>query len=129
MSRILFFKIIWGFIMSKISNYKEFKKHEPEYNGWKADRDLDAQKKVQYLKTNPIAKDEFEKDIQRAKVALNAVNIMDEYSQARAEDTEQVVQATSVGIMEAVSYASMGLAGLFVYLNKNAKTQPMAHSF
>ncbi len=107
--------------MSKIANYQEFKKHQPKYEGWKKERDENLQKKVQYLKNNPIPNDEYNKEIEKAKIVLNAVDIMDEYSQSRAEDTEQIVQATSAGLSQVVGYISMGLATLSIFLSKGAK--------
>jgi len=106
--------------MSQIQDYKEYKKYQPEYASWKQERDLNMAKKVEYLKSNPVAKDEFNKDIERAKIALNAVNVMDEYSQSKAEEMEQVTEATVSLVSYPISYLCMGLGLLVGYFTKGA---------
>ncbi|MBR6126746.1 hypothetical protein IKQ21_03590, partial [bacterium] len=80
--------------MSTIGDYRIYKQYEPAYNDWKLKRDILNAKRVEYLRQHPEERNE--KDIQRAKSLLRAIDIMDEYSQKRAEDmevaTENIVQ-------------------------------------
>ena len=96
--------------MSKLSDFVEYKKHQPEYKEWKENRDNQLAKKVSYVKSNPIPDDEFKKDVERAKIVLNAVNVMDEYSQTKTEDTEIVTNLISGQIQFYLTFIGMGLA-------------------
>ena len=96
--------------MSTFSDYKAYKKYEPEYKNWKLSRDTQNAKRIEYLKQHPELRNEY--DIQRAKALLRAIDIMDEYSQKRAEDME-VATETVVGYgMEFAFFAGMGLGYL-----------------
>lgn len=72
--------------MSIFGDYKAYRKYEPSYLPWKNNRDLQEAKRIEYLRQNPdkINND----DIQRGKALLRSIDIMDEYSQKRAEDME-----------------------------------------
>ncbi|MBQ8636045.1 hypothetical protein IJ425_07845 [bacterium] len=107
--------------MSKFADYKEFKKHQPFYKEWKNERDKDNAKKTAYIKSNPIPNDEFKKDIERAKIVLNAVNTMDEYSQTKAEEMENLTTALAEPALSLSTYAGFGLAGGYIMLSKSAK--------
>ena len=104
--------------MSNFSDYAQYRKQKPYYQGWKDEREQKLANKVQYIKTNPVDKDEFNNDVERAKVILNAVNVMDEYSQSRAEEMEQVSESAIGLAAEPVAFASMGLAALTLKLCK-----------
>lgn len=80
--------------MSAFGDYKAYKKYEPAYPGWKYERDLTESKRQEYLRRHPESIDS--KDIQRGKVLIRAIDVMDEYSQKRAEDME-VATETAVG--------------------------------
>ena len=77
--------------MSTFGDYKAYKKFAPSYNDWKQSRDLADAKRQEYLRKNPseINKD----DIQRSRTLLRAIDVMDEYSQKRAEDMEVATEA------------------------------------
>ena len=107
--------------MSAFSDYKQYREKKPEYSGWKEQREQDLANKVSYIKSNPIQKDEFNKDVERAKVVLNAVNVMDEYSQSRAEEMEQVSESVIAMASEPVVFGSMGLAMLAIKFSKSAQ--------
>lgn len=78
-------------------DYKSYKLYAPQYAEWKSARDLAETKRKTYLKQNP---NEIKtQDIQTSKTILRAIDIMDEYSQKRAEDME----------VAAESVVSMGL--------------------
>ncbi len=96
--------------MSTFGDYKAYKKYEPSYPGWKFRRDSAEAKRQEYLRLNPdkINQD----DIQRGKVLLRAIDVMDEYSQKRAEDME-VATETAVGYgLDAAIFGGAALGGL-----------------
>ena len=107
--------------MSILSNYQDFKAHQPEYKDWKEQRDLNLQKKLEYIKNNKTQIPNYEEDIKRAKIILNAVNVMDEYSQTKAEDMEQITQTISAPIAQFLTYVSIGLGALVAFVNKNSR--------
>lgn len=80
--------------MSAFGDYKAYKKYEPAYPGWKYACDLKESKRQEYLRRHPESIDQ--NDIQRGKVLIRAIDVMDEYSQKRAEDME-VATETAVG--------------------------------
>lgn len=80
--------------MSAFGDYKAYKKYEPAYPGWKYARDLKESKRQEYLRRHPESINQ--NDIQRGKVLIRAIDVMDEYSQKRAEDME-VATETAVG--------------------------------
>ena len=83
--------------MSMFGDYKSYKLYAPQYAEWKSARDLAETRRQTYLKQNP---NEIKtQDIQTSKTILRAIDIMDEYSQKRAEDME----------VAAESVVSMGL--------------------
>ena len=72
--------------MSMFGDYKSYKKYYPTYSDWKQNRELMNAKREEYLRKNPT---DFDlDDLQRSKTILRAIDVMDEYSQKRAEDTE-----------------------------------------
>ncbi len=80
--------------MSMFGDYKAYKRYEPAYANWKQSRDIMDAKRLEYLKQNP--QEYNPEDVQRGKTLLRAIDIMDEYSQKRAEDTE-VATESAVG--------------------------------
>lgn len=107
--------------MSIISNYKNFKQNQPKYKSWKEERDLNLQKKIKYINSHKDEFSNYQDDIQRAKVVLDAVNVMDEYSQTKAENMEQITQTVTMPIMQLASYLSMGIGGAITALNKKSR--------
>ncbi len=107
--------------MSKINDYLEYRKYKPEYQNWKNNRNLQTAKKLEYLKSNPIDNKQKDDDIKRAKIILNAVNTMDEYSQSRAEDMEVYIQGIIKPIADVVVNLSTLIAIGWVALSKNAQ--------
>ena len=87
--------------MSMFGDYKSYKKYEPAYDSWKYNRDLAEAKRMAYLKKHP--QEINEEDIQRGKTLIRAIDIMDEYSQKRAQDMEA---AASAGVETALMLAS-----------------------
>ena len=72
-------------------DYKSYKLYAPQYAEWKSARDLAESKRQAYLKQNP--NEIRTKDIQTSKTILRAIDIMDEYSQKRAEDMEVAAES------------------------------------
>ena len=68
--------------MEIINNIKTYRKHLPEYNNWSSEQEYQQAKRIEYLKRNPdkINPD----DIKRGLILLNAIDVMDEYSQSYA---------------------------------------------
>lgn len=95
--------------MELINNYKNYKKYVPEYNDWRDKQDLEREKRLQYLKANPDKINEA--DIQRGKVLLHSIDVMDEYSQAYAEDMEVATEFATSQVVGMASTIGL-LAGL-----------------
>ena len=96
--------------MSMFGDYKSYRKYEPTYYDWKNKRDLLDAKRLAYVEKHPeiINND----DIQRGRVLLRAIDIMDEYSQKKAENMEAATEpAISMGL-ELVSAACAGIGAL-----------------
>ena len=73
------------------SDYKSYKTFAPQYSEWKAGRDLAEAKRVEYLKRHP--EEIRQEDIQKSKAILRAIDVMDEYSQKRAENAEVATES------------------------------------
>ncbi len=96
--------------MSAFGDYKAYKKYEPAYDGWHSRREYTDAKRREYLRQNPDSIDQ--NDIQRGRVLLRAIDVMDEYSQKRAEDME-VATETAVGYgLDAAIFGGAALGGL-----------------
>lgn len=93
--------------MDVINSYKSYKKYLPEYTQWRDEQDLERERRLEYLNKNPDKMNA--EDIERGKILLRAIDVMDEYSQSNAEDMEV---ATDFAMGQVVGLASM--AGTFV---------------
>ena len=101
--------------MSMFGDYKSYKTHYPAYSEWKQNRDIMNAKREEYLRKNPT---DFDlDDLQRSKTILRAIDVMDEYSQKRAEDTEV---ATEMVISYGLEFA-LTLGGLLGVALSQAK--------
>ena len=76
--------------MSMFGDYKSYKKFEQVYPDWKEKRDLLDAKRLAYLEKHP--EEVNQKDIQRGQILLRAIDIMDEYSQKKAENMEAATE-------------------------------------
>lgn len=100
--------------MEILNNYLEYRKNKPKYAEWQKQREEKLAKKEQYLKDNPVSKEEKARYIEKANVILNAVDIMDEFSQSKAENTEIATDAmTGLTIMLSMA-VGMGAGLLFM---------------
>lgn len=98
------------FSMSIFGDYKAYKKYEPAYSSWKFQHEAAEAKRQRYLQLNPEKINQ--EDIQRGKVLLRAIDIMDEYSQKRAEEME-VATETAVGYgLDAAVFGGAALGGI-----------------
>lgn len=110
----LFFTFFFN-TMSMFGDYKAYKKFAPNYAEWKSARNLAEEKRQIYLKNNINELDK--NDIQRSKTILRAIDVMDEYSQKRAEDMEVATESVvSTGLQFAVTIG-MGLGALLTNLS------------
>lgn len=96
--------------MSTFGDYQSYKKYKPVYTIWKKERDTIDAKRLEYLKQNPS---EINKeDIQRSQTLIRAIDIMDEYSQKRAEDMEVATESVVGMGLEAALFVGAGLGAL-----------------
>lgn len=119
--------------MSTFNDYKSYKKYEPAYASWKQERDITNAKRLAYIKAHPEVRNT--KDLQRGQTLLRAIDIMDEYSQKRAEDMEVATESVIGSGLEFSFMAGMGLGALigkikpiekfFLKLAKNHKHAPL----
>ena len=96
--------------MPAISDYKSYKKFEPEYADWKYKRELADAKRIKYLEENPDKIDQ--EDVQRGKALLRAIDTMDEFSQQRAENTEVATESIISLLFELTMFAGGALGVL-----------------
>jgi len=100
--------------MEVVKNFKDYRKYIPDYESWRDEQELRRTKRVEYLKRHPEKMNA--EDIERGKILLHSIDVMDEYSQANAEDMEvatdfakgQVVGITStIGTMGALALVNV----------------------
>lgn len=96
--------------MAAFGDYKSYKKYEPQYNNWKNERDKQDVKRLEYIKAHPEVRNK--EDIQRGKILLRAIDIMDEHSQKRAEDMEVATQTVIGTGLELAMFGGLGLGYL-----------------
>ncbi len=101
--------------MSIFGDYKSYKKYAPQYSEWKNARNLAEAKRQEYLRQNPTAINQD--DIKKSKALLRAIDVMDEYSQKKAENTEVATES----IIGNVATFAMVIGGGIGYLFKNNK--------
>ena len=107
--------------MEALTNYIDYRKNKPSYEPWKNSQDEKEAKRLAYIEKYRISEEQKQEDIKRAKAVLNAVDIMDEYSQSRAEETEMLTQPVMQTIASITSTLGMGLGFLLVSNKKIGK--------
>ena len=96
--------------MSAFGDYKSYKLYEPSYSAWKNKQDLMEAKRLAYINKHPeIVNPE---DVQRGKILLRAIDIMDEHSQKKAENMEAATEPIIEMGLEFAGFAGMGLGAL-----------------
>lgn len=105
------------------NSYNNYKKYLPDYESWRDVQDLNAQKRIEYLKRNPDKINSA--DIERGKSLLHAIDVMDEYSQNNAEDMEVATEFATgqvVGLATTIGmFAGLPLRNLKIFKNLAAK--------
>lgn len=107
--------------MEALTSYIDYRKNKPSYKSWKNCQDEKEAKRLAYIEKYRISEEQKQEDIKRAKAVLNAVDIMDEYSQSRAEETEMLTQPVMQTIASITSTLGMGLGFLLVSNKKIGK--------
>ena len=102
--------------METVNNYLEYRSHKGEYENWEKEKNTQEAKRIAYIKRNGIDERQKQEDIARAKAVLNAVDVMDEYSQTRAEDTEMAIQQIAGIVTQVASTLLTPLLLLGLYL-------------
>lgn len=100
--------------MGIISNYKDYRQFLPEYADWSNTQDLENAKRTEYLQKNPQKMNET--DIQRGKNLLHAIDVMDEYSQSNAEDTEVATQMVMGQVVGLATFLGTMIGGMSTFL-------------
>lgn len=95
-------------------DYNAYKQFQPQYANWKNQRDKQEAKRLAYLEKHPELKKTEE--IQRGKALLKAIDILDEYSQASAENTELATEVVSQQVIGGISLIGSGLGFAATYL-------------
>ena len=96
--------------MSMFGDYKSYKKFAPQYPEWKSARDLTEAKRQEYLRRNPSEINT--QDLQKSRALLRAIDIMDEYSQKRAEDMEVATESVVGMGLEFATFIGAGIGFL-----------------
>ena len=93
--------------MSMFGDYKSYKKYEPVYPNWKEHRDKMEAKRLAYIDKHPELVNR--EDIERGRILLRTIDIMDEYSQKKAENMEAATEPMIEMGLELASFAGLGL--------------------
>ena len=102
--------------MEIFQNYKNYKKFENDYALWKQNKDITEAKRLEYLRQNPVDDLTKKSEIQRGKALLHAIDVMDEYSQTKAENMEIATEQIVAQAGQVASYAGMGLGAVISFL-------------
>jgi len=97
--------------MSMFGDYKSYRKFEPTYPKWKKNRDKLEAKRLAYLEKHPELVNQ--EDIQRGQILLRTIDIMDEYSQKKAENMEAATEPMIEMGLELASFVGLGVGALF----------------
>lgn len=88
--------------MTSINVNNLYKTYRKEYSSWRDDKSLQEAKRQEYLKKHPEAIKDY--DLQRAKILLHTVDIMDKSVSLNSDHTNTVIESiTSFGL----GYAAM----------------------
>ena len=125
--------------MEILTSYLDYRKNKPLYKPWRKSQEDKEAKRLAYIEKNGIGEEQKTQDIKRAKAVLDAIDIMDEYSQSRAEDTELITQSLVQQLTSTATQVSM-LAGFAIFnikpiknglgkIAKKFKIEPSAFTF
>ena len=103
-------------IMSAINTYKSFQSYKDEYQLWRKNKNIEEAKRQKYLKENPNYI--TQKDIQKSKALLRAVDLMDEYTYKKNANFEIISNSVlSLGL----EYSAIGGTALGFLLTKTKR--------
>ena len=87
--------------------------YKNEYSTWREAKDINSAKRQEYLRRNPDTINDY--DLQRAKILLNSVDMMDKSTSSKTEDADTVFDSlTSFGL----GYAAVGGTALGLLISK-----------
>ena len=87
--------------------------YKNEYSTWREAKDINSAKRQEYLRRNPDTINDY--DLQRAKILLNSVDMMDKSTSSKSEDADTVFDSlTSFGL----GYAAVGGTALGLLISK-----------
>ena len=87
--------------------------YKNEYSTWRETKDMNSAKRQEYLRRNPDKINDY--DLQRAKILLNSVDMMDKSTSSKTEDADTVFDSlTSFGL----GYAAVGGTALGLLISK-----------
>lgn len=90
--------------------YKDYKKELPKYEVWKKQCDIRNAKKEYLFKTKPPSEEELKRAKAKADILFNAIDVMDDYSQEKAEDVETMIALSKQGIQKPIGWACFATA-------------------
>lgn len=100
--------------MSVISNYNSYKSTFNEYSAWRDKQDLREARREEYLRRNPNAIKDY--DLQRSKILLNAVDIMDKSIIKNSDNNIDMIFSSTSDL--GLGYAAAGGTTLGLLLTK-----------
>jgi len=87
--------------------------YKNEYSTWRETKDMNSAKRQEYLRRNPDKINDY--DLQRAKILLNSVDMMDKSTSSKSEDADTVFDSlTSFGL----GYAAVGGTALGLLISR-----------
>ena len=87
--------------------------YKNEYSTWRETKDINSAKRQEYLRRNPDKINDY--DLQRAKILLNSVDMMDKSTSSKSEGADTVFDSlTSFGL----GYAAVGGTALGLLISK-----------
>lgn len=107
--------------MDMFKDYNAYRQFRPQYAPWKEAREKQEAKRLAYLEKHPELKNT--EDIERGKTILHAIDTLDEYSQAKAENTELETEIISQQILSGIS--TVGALASFAVIYKTKALRQM----
>lgn len=99
--------------MADFNIYNKYNSKKREYNEWRYEKDFQAEKRQEYLRRNPNTIKDY--DLQRAKILLNAVDIMDKSISKKSNKSSVAIESiTNLGL----GYSAVGGATIGFLLTK-----------
>lgn len=110
--------------MSMFKDYNAYRQFQPQYTPWKENREKQEAKRLAYLEKHPELKNQ--EDIERGKTLLQAIDTLDEYSQAKAENTEITTEIISQQVLSGIS--TVGALASFAVIYKTKALRQMVEN-